>query len=200
MNPDYTRGFADGARAMREACRRLAEQLDAEYALVAESIAKLPLPAAPVPLGSIHDVPMLCPNCGWQGAVSECEPDVDGDGSLGCPTCQAVVRDAAPETGQDDDVRLPRLPLSRQSMTASSALTDAELELLNEARDCIDAGKAGHTDKRHCNCVRCRIDALLALRAKGSERKLVSFPTPEERNQWRDDSPWPNERAKGKTS
>ena len=39
----------------------------------------------------ITDVACVCPVCGWTGTVGECEPDVDGDGSLGCPKCNAVV-------------------------------------------------------------------------------------------------------------
>lgn len=36
-------------------------------------------------LGSILDVPMVCSICGSTCTVSECEPDADGEGSLGCP-------------------------------------------------------------------------------------------------------------------
>lgn len=32
-----------------------------------------------------------CLNCNWAGTVGDCEPDVDGDGSLGCPQCGEVV-------------------------------------------------------------------------------------------------------------
>jgi hypothetical protein len=38
---------------------------------------------------SILDVLMICPKCGHFATVGDCEPDVDGDGSLGCP----AVRD-----------------------------------------------------------------------------------------------------------
>lgn len=31
-------------------------------------------------------------SCGWVGVVWDCEPDVDGDGSLGCPECFKVVK------------------------------------------------------------------------------------------------------------
>lgn len=31
-----------------------------------------------------------CP-CGWYGTVGDCEPDIDGDGSLGCPECDAII-------------------------------------------------------------------------------------------------------------
>ncbi len=31
-------------------------------------------------------------SCGWRGTVYDCEPDVDGDGSLGCAECSAVVK------------------------------------------------------------------------------------------------------------
>lgn len=40
----------------------------------------------------IEDVRCICPKCTWVGTVYECEPDVDGDGSLGCPKCGAVVK------------------------------------------------------------------------------------------------------------
>lgn len=39
----------------------------------------------------ITDVLCQCPGCGWAGTVGDCEPDVDGDGSLGCPRCNQVV-------------------------------------------------------------------------------------------------------------
>lgn len=41
-------------------------------------------------MNSITSVPCRCA-CGWKGTVYDCEPDVDGDGSLGCPECQRVV-------------------------------------------------------------------------------------------------------------
>lgn len=40
----------------------------------------------------ILDESMVC-KCGWTGTVGECEPDVDRDGSLGCPVCLAVVQE-----------------------------------------------------------------------------------------------------------
>lgn len=36
-------------------------------------------------LQSILDVPMVCDTCGSTCTVKDCEPDVDGEGSLGCP-------------------------------------------------------------------------------------------------------------------
>lgn len=42
---------------------------------------------------SILQAKVRCPNCGWVGTVDRCEPDIDGDGSLGCPACSAVVID-----------------------------------------------------------------------------------------------------------
>ncbi len=38
----------------------------------------------------ITDVPCEC-SCGWWGIVYDCEPDVDGEGSLGCPRCLKIV-------------------------------------------------------------------------------------------------------------
>lgn len=32
-----------------------------------------------------------CMLCGWYGTVAEMEPDVDGDGGLGCPYCGTVI-------------------------------------------------------------------------------------------------------------
>lgn len=43
------------------------------------------------PLKRIVDVECTCSGCGWIGTVGNCEPDVDGDGSLGCPECLTVV-------------------------------------------------------------------------------------------------------------
>lgn len=34
---------------------------------------------------SILDVPMTCQKCGWTTRAGDCIPDVDGEGSLGCP-------------------------------------------------------------------------------------------------------------------
>lgn len=39
----------------------------------------------------ITDAPAMCAKCGWKGTVWECEPDIDGDGNLGCPDCNAIV-------------------------------------------------------------------------------------------------------------
>ena len=49
--------------------------------------------AAPKPANGkrITDVACRCKVCGWTGTVGECEPDVDGDGSLGCLKCMKVV-------------------------------------------------------------------------------------------------------------
>lgn len=33
----------------------------------------------------IGDVIVSCEECGWVGRVYDAEPDVDGDGNLGCP-------------------------------------------------------------------------------------------------------------------
>ena len=40
----------------------------------------------------ITDVRMFCPVCQWQGQIINCEPDIDGDGSLGCPRCHNEVQ------------------------------------------------------------------------------------------------------------
>jgi len=44
---------------------------------------------------SILDVLMICPKCDAISTVGACEPDVDGEGSLGCPQedCGGVVRE-----------------------------------------------------------------------------------------------------------
>ena len=39
----------------------------------------------------IGDVQVKCPKCGWTGTVDAMEPDVNGEGDLGCPVCLAVV-------------------------------------------------------------------------------------------------------------
>ncbi len=36
---------------------------------------------------SITDVKLKCPECNLIVSVGDAEPDIDGDGSLGCPTC-----------------------------------------------------------------------------------------------------------------
>lgn len=42
-------------------------------------------------LPGITSVPAVCQACEWQGTAGECEPDIDGDGSLGCPRCRGIV-------------------------------------------------------------------------------------------------------------
>lgn len=42
-------------------------------------------------LPSITDTRCVCWNCGWLGTAGQATPDVDGDGNLGCPTCNEVV-------------------------------------------------------------------------------------------------------------
>ena len=49
-------------------------------------------------LQSITSVVCTC-SCGWVGTVVQCRPDVDGDGSLGCPECGTVVVVIGPEKG-----------------------------------------------------------------------------------------------------
>lgn len=54
----------------------------------------------------IGDVRGSCSRCGWWGTVYEAEPDVDGDGSLGCPQCLSVVEFGAPNNSVQADVCL----------------------------------------------------------------------------------------------
>lgn len=68
-------------------------------------------PTTPPPEGSTQAAGLIllqrmkCPKCSWTGTVHECEPDVDGDGSLGCPRCKTVaesnnkVTDPPPASG-----------------------------------------------------------------------------------------------------
>ena len=44
-------------------------------------------------MNSITDVKCYCQYCNWFGTLKDCEPDIDGDGSLGCPECSRVMRD-----------------------------------------------------------------------------------------------------------
>ena len=46
-------------------------------------------------LKSITQVKVHCPrpSCPWRGIVANTIPDVDGEGSLGCPICRAVVQE-----------------------------------------------------------------------------------------------------------
>ena len=43
-------------------------------------------------LQSITSIFCRCKKCRWYGTVGQCEPDVDGDGSLGCPKCFEVIK------------------------------------------------------------------------------------------------------------
>ena len=70
------------------------------------------------PLMSIADTPARCPACTWEGRAGECEPDVDGDGSLGCPRCNAVVLcqgdgDPPPERPGKEAIRTSMLHCGR---------------------------------------------------------------------------------------
>lgn len=47
--------------------------------------------APPKTLQSIGSVACVCSKCNWQGCVYDCEPDVDNDGSLGCPECLTII-------------------------------------------------------------------------------------------------------------
>ena len=40
---------------------------------------------------SILDQIFQCSACNWEGTLYDCEPDVDGDGSPGCPECGLVA-------------------------------------------------------------------------------------------------------------
>jgi hypothetical protein len=42
-------------------------------------------------LPSIGSVPVYCPKCHWRGTVYDMEPDIDGEGSLGCPVCNTII-------------------------------------------------------------------------------------------------------------
>jgi len=42
-------------------------------------------------LKSILDVKLKCPVCGFEFTIGNAFPDVDGDGSLGCPICFTVT-------------------------------------------------------------------------------------------------------------
>ena len=39
----------------------------------------------------ITEVKVRCPVCGWAGTIGDAEPDVDGEGSPGCPECLCNV-------------------------------------------------------------------------------------------------------------
>jgi len=47
-------------------------------------------------LPSITDVECTCRVCHWHGIVGNCIPDIDGDGNLGCPNCDAVITVVGP--------------------------------------------------------------------------------------------------------
>lgn len=46
-------------------------------------------------LTSILDVPIVCQLCGSTCRAGDCEPDVDGEGSLGCPVtdCGGIMQE-----------------------------------------------------------------------------------------------------------
>ena len=50
---------------------------------------------------SILDSDVKCTECGWHGIVDECIPNIDNDGSLGCPACQAIVEEKVDDPARD---------------------------------------------------------------------------------------------------
>jgi len=60
-------------------------------------------------LRGITTVPLRC-KCGWSGTVYDAVPDVDGDGSLGCPDCDRLL-----------DSRIPSPPPSQPRDKAHGA-------------------------------------------------------------------------------
>jgi hypothetical protein len=51
----------------------------------------------------IHDQLVECTEnaCDWYGIVSDCLPDVDGQGTIGCPLCQAAVGEIHPDKASE---------------------------------------------------------------------------------------------------
>jgi hypothetical protein len=54
----------------------------------------------PEPLKSILEEPMVCTVCGLITLVGDCEPDIDGEGSLGCPDCKCLMKETRPLNGK----------------------------------------------------------------------------------------------------
>lgn len=55
-----------------------------------------------VKLTHIGDVQLKCELCGAVNRVSDCEPDADGEGSLGCPLpdCGGIMKEIKRERGE----------------------------------------------------------------------------------------------------
>ena len=62
-----------------------------------------PIPGLP-DCPSLFKVPCSC-SCGWSGIVDDLEPDVDGEGSLGCPECMKVVEVIVERAGSSEEER-----------------------------------------------------------------------------------------------
>lgn len=60
----------------------------------------------------ITEVPCKC-ECGWTGTVWDCEPDIDGNGSLGCPKCGKVVDAKEPSSSR----KIARIQISVEVLT-----------------------------------------------------------------------------------
>lgn len=41
----------------------------------------------------IDEVAVACSNCGWCGQIKDTEPDIDGEGNMGCPICLSIVKE-----------------------------------------------------------------------------------------------------------
>ncbi len=102
---------------------------------------------------SIGSVPRRCSSCGWSGILAECTPDVDGEGSLGCPRCGRVVPDVPRDMARIEqhlqylDARdvacneTPQVVLRRHEFVAN---LHPLLQALS-VRTVLDAGCAGIT-------------------------------------------------------
>lgn len=68
-------------------------------------------------MSSILDAPLRCSKCGKVARAGDCEPDVDGDGGLGCPVpdCGGVMGEAKTnEVKAGDTVRFKEEPPTRE--------------------------------------------------------------------------------------
>lgn len=84
------------------------------------------------PAGSIHDATMTCDKCGWSGKVYDCEPDIDGDGGLGCPKCKSVAKMADGPTDAGTPTEQPRtFLLDREKTVGLVKAAQGALEVFN---------------------------------------------------------------------
>lgn len=111
---------------------------------------------------SIGDVKCRCIYCEWAGTVYDCEPDVDGDGSLGCPKCLRPMRN------------IPGHKIDNELSCLADVSIGSILYRLNQAREIAKELKSIERIRRIIDNLNIAIDDLEKV-----ESYLKNYPTME---------------------